>query len=147
MIVLRSDVLLPIVCGNEIEPMKTILHPTRNDLPEKTRRAMVNLLNQRLADVLDLGLQAKQAHWNVKGPNFISLHELFDKVAEEMEGFADELAERAVALRRRRIGHGKTGGGKFTPPGVPTRVDHRSWARRSLVQCTGRVREVGSRGD
>lgn len=78
--------------------MKTVLHPTRNDLPEKTRRAMVALLNKNLADVLDLGLQAKQAHWNVKGPNFIALHELFDKVADELEGFSDEIAERAVAL-------------------------------------------------
>jgi len=74
------------------------LSKTRNDLPEKVRRAMVNLLNQHLADVLDLGLQAKQAHWNVKGPNFIALHELFDKVAEELEEFTDEIAERAVEL-------------------------------------------------
>lgn len=43
-----------------------------------------HLLNQHLADVLDLGLQAKQAHWNVKGPHFIALYELFDKVAEEL---------------------------------------------------------------
>jgi len=78
--------------------MKTIFHVTRNDLPEKTRRAMIALLNQHLADALDLGLQAKQAHWNVKGPNFIALHELFDKVAEELEEFTDDLAERAVAL-------------------------------------------------
>lgn len=78
--------------------MKTELHPTQNDLREKTRRAMVELLNQHLADVLDLGLQAKQAHWNVKGPNFIGLHELFDKVAEELEEFTDDIAERAVEL-------------------------------------------------
>jgi starvation-inducible DNA-binding protein len=78
--------------------MKTPLHSTKNDLGEKTRREMVELLNQQLADVLDLGLQAKQAHWNVKGPHFIALHELFDKVAEELEGFTDEIAERAVAL-------------------------------------------------
>jgi len=56
------------------------------------------LLNQQLADLLDLGLQAKQAHWNVKGPNFIGLHELFDKVAEELEEFTDDIAERAVEL-------------------------------------------------
>jgi len=74
------------------------LSKTRNDLPEKVRRAMVNLLNQHLADVLDLGLQAKQAHWNVKGPHFIGLHELFDKVAEELEELTDEIAERAVEL-------------------------------------------------
>jgi starvation-inducible DNA-binding protein len=78
--------------------MKTKLHPTRNDLREKTRRAMIELLNQQLADALDLGLQAKQAHWNVKGPNFIALHELFDKVAEELEEFTDDIAERAVEL-------------------------------------------------
>src|SRR6266568_151409 len=51
---------------------------------------MIVLLNQRLADVIDLGLQAKQAHWNVKGPHFIGLHELFDKLAKELEEFTDE---------------------------------------------------------
>jgi len=78
--------------------MKTALHPTKNDLAEKTRREMIALLNRQLADVLDLGLQAKQAHWNVKGPHFIGLHELFDKVAEELEEHTDDIAERAVEL-------------------------------------------------
>src|SRR5258708_17226771 len=78
--------------------MKTKLHETRNDLQAKPRHAMIELLNQQLADVLDLGLQAKQAHWNVKGPHFIGLHELFDKVAEELEEFTDVIAERAVEL-------------------------------------------------
>jgi starvation-inducible DNA-binding protein len=78
--------------------MKTRLIPTQNNLSEPTRLKMIELLNQQLADVLDLGLQAKQAHWNVKGPHFIGLHELFDKVAEELEGFTDDIAERAVEL-------------------------------------------------
>src|SRR2546422_6012386 len=78
--------------------MKAIPHKTKNDLPENVRGKMIELLNQQLADVLDLGLQAKQAHWNVKGPNFIALHELFDKVADEVEEFTDEIAERAVQL-------------------------------------------------
>jgi starvation-inducible DNA-binding protein len=78
--------------------MKMALHKTRNDLPEIIRRRMVDLLNQQLADILDLGLQTKQAHWNVKGPHFIGLHELFDKVAEELEEFTDGIAERAVQL-------------------------------------------------
>lgn len=78
--------------------MKTKLNQTKNNLSEETRRKVINLLNQNLADALDLQLQAKQAHWNVKGASFISLHELFDKVAEELEGFADEIAERAIAL-------------------------------------------------
>ena len=78
--------------------MKTKLIPTQNNLSKPTRRKMIELLNQQLADVLDLGLQAKQAHWSVKGPHFIGLHELFDKVAEELEEFTDEIAERAVEL-------------------------------------------------
>src|SRR5436309_14816032 len=80
------------------ELMKPTLHKTQNNLREKIRRKSIDLLNQHLADVLDLGLQAKQAHWNAKGPHFIGLHELFDKVAEELEEFTDDVAERAVEL-------------------------------------------------
>jgi starvation-inducible DNA-binding protein len=71
---------------------------TQNDLPNKTRTAVVDLLNARLADAIDLGAQAKQAHWNVKGPYFIALHELFDKVAETIEDHIDDLAERITSL-------------------------------------------------
>ena len=78
--------------------MKTKAIPTLNSLREPIRSAMVDLLNQQLADVLDLGLQARQAHWNVKGPHFIGLHELLDKVAEELEDFTDDVAERTVGL-------------------------------------------------
>jgi starvation-inducible DNA-binding protein len=40
----------------------------------------------------------KQAHWNVKGPQFIALHELFDEMAEGLLGYVDMIAERATAL-------------------------------------------------
>jgi starvation-inducible DNA-binding protein len=56
------------------------------------------LLNRTLATTLDLKLQTKQAHWNVKGDNFIALHELFDRVATEVEAFSDLQAERALQL-------------------------------------------------
>jgi len=78
--------------------MSDTLWPTRNDLGEKVRAGGVDLLNQQLADALDLALQAKQAHWNVKGPHFIALHELFDELVTEILEHADDLAERAVAL-------------------------------------------------
>ena len=84
--------------------MKMKLHPTKNDLPEPARRAVIELLTQQLADILDLGIQAKQAHWNVKGPHFIGLHELFDKVAEVLEEFTDDVAERAVELGGTALG-------------------------------------------
>jgi len=74
------------------------MHPTRIDLSAKTRGRVVDILNARLADAIDLQLQAKQAHWNVKGPNFIALHELFDKIAGELGGHIDEMAERITAL-------------------------------------------------
>jgi starvation-inducible DNA-binding protein len=59
---------------------------------------MIELLNQQLAGTFDLYSQTKQAHWNVKGPQFHSLHELFDNLAAELSGFADLIAERATAL-------------------------------------------------
>jgi starvation-inducible DNA-binding protein len=74
------------------------VHPTRNDLSAKTRTRVVELLNARLADAIDLQMQAKQAHWNVKGPNFIALHELFDKIAMDLGGHIDDMAERITAL-------------------------------------------------
>ena len=74
------------------------MYDTRNDLPASIRTPVVNLLNSRLADAIDLGTQAKHAHWNVKGPNFIALHELFDEVAEHIEDHVDTLAERITAL-------------------------------------------------
>ncbi|HEU4603224.1 MAG TPA: DNA starvation/stationary phase protection protein Dps [Steroidobacteraceae bacterium] len=74
------------------------MHKTRNDLALEVRTAIAELLNARLADTVDLYLQTKHAHWNVKGPNFIALHELFDKLAEELEDNIDDMAERAVAL-------------------------------------------------
>jgi starvation-inducible DNA-binding protein len=71
---------------------------TRNDLPDNTRKAMIVLLNARLADAIDLRLAIKQAHWNVKGPTFIALHELFDQIQARVDAFVDDIAERAVAL-------------------------------------------------
>ena len=71
---------------------------TKNDLPEATRAKAIELLNARLADCKDLQTQVKQAHWNVKGPNFISLHLLFDKINDDVEDDVDQIAERAVQL-------------------------------------------------
>jgi starvation-inducible DNA-binding protein len=71
---------------------------TRNDLPASSRIQVADLLNRRLADALDLQSQCKQAHWNVKGPQFIALHKLFDDVYADVTEYADLLAERIVQL-------------------------------------------------
>jgi starvation-inducible DNA-binding protein len=74
------------------------VYKTKNDLAEATRVKAIELLNARLADCKDLETQTKQAHWNVKGPHFISLHLLFDNINEAVENYVDEIAERAVQL-------------------------------------------------
>lgn len=71
---------------------------TRNNVSREVRGEMISLLNQQLADIFDLYSQTKQAHWNVKGAQFFSLHELFDKLAAELEAHVDAIAERATAL-------------------------------------------------
>ena len=75
------------------------MYPTKNDLPEATRRQMIDLCNARLADAIDLQTQTKQAHWNVKGPHFIALHELFDKVNEDVEDYVDQIGRASCRER------------------------------------------------
>jgi starvation-inducible DNA-binding protein len=74
------------------------MYPTKNDLPEATRVQMIEVLNLRLADAIALQTQSKQAHWNVKGPNFIALHLLFDQISDATLKYIDLIAERAVQL-------------------------------------------------
>jgi starvation-inducible DNA-binding protein len=74
------------------------MYQTKHDLPAHTRAEVIEILNARLADSIDLMHQAKQAHWNVKGPSFIALHKLFDEVVDAAEDSMDLLAERVVQL-------------------------------------------------
>src|SRR4051812_10751622 len=74
------------------------LHKTKNDIDAAVREKVVAILNQRLADAVDLKSQTKQAHWNVKGVNFIALHQLFDSIYSEVGEAADMIAERIMQL-------------------------------------------------
>jgi len=73
------------------------MYKTKIDLSEKIRRGVIAVLNDRLADAIDLQSQVKQAHWNVKGPNFIALHELFE-ISDAVLEHIDEIAERITSL-------------------------------------------------
>ena len=79
-------------------PDRIRLFRTQHDLPAAMRAEVIGLLNQRLADCIDLQTQCKQAHWNVKGPTFIALHKLFDEINQDVEAYVDLLAERVVQL-------------------------------------------------
>ncbi len=74
------------------------MYETHNDLSHSIRSRMIELLNARLADAIDLRTQLKVAHWNVKGPQFIALHKLFDEIVEDVDEYVDLVAERAVQL-------------------------------------------------
>lgn len=80
------------------------MHKTKIDIAKGKREKLIALLNQRLADALDLKSQSKQAHWNVKGMNFIALHELFDQVATELDPMVDDIAERVTTLGGTALG-------------------------------------------
>jgi len=84
---------------SQVAPFRTGI-----DVSTKTRAELIPLLNQRLADLIDLFNQTKYAHWNVKGAGFIALHELFDQIAERVEESCDLVAERVVTLGGRAEG-------------------------------------------
>ncbi len=67
-------------------------------LSEDTKSKVIEILNARLADTVDLKTQVKHAHWNVKGIHFMQLHELFDSVASHLEDQSDLIAERVTQL-------------------------------------------------
>lgn len=84
--------------------MNNKLHNTRISLPEKVRIEIIAILNKSLASSADLYAQLKHAHWNVKGLEFISLHKLFDEIAEQVEEQVDIIAERITALGGTALG-------------------------------------------
>src|SRR5713226_2884868 len=74
------------------------MYETENDISPPRRSQLNVMMNQCLSDAVDLQMQMKQAHWNVKGPHFIGLHELFDQIDEAVESYVDLIAERIVQL-------------------------------------------------
>jgi len=79
-------------------------HRTRNDLPSNAKSVAIDLLNRRLADTIDLALATKQAHWNLKGPQFIAIHEMLDALRSDLDRSTDTMAERAVQLGGTALG-------------------------------------------
>ena len=98
------------------------MYKTKNSLPESVRTKSIALLGKNLALAIDLSLQTKQAHWNVKGPNFIALHELFDKVSDDAREFVDLIAERITTLGGTAEGTLQAVGPRTTLPAYPLTI-------------------------
>lgn len=74
------------------------LNKTRNDVQSNTTTTVIAILNAQVSEAIDLALMTKHAHWNLKGPQFISVHKMLDGFRTEIDGHVDTMAERVVQL-------------------------------------------------
>jgi starvation-inducible DNA-binding protein len=98
------------------------MHQTRNDLQSNTRTVAIELLNAHLAIAIDLALLTKQAHWNLKGPRFIAIHEMLDGFRTQIDGYVDTMAERVAQLGGTALGTTQTVAKGTTLPPYPTDI-------------------------
>ena len=121
------------------------MHSTKIDLSKDKREKLIEILNTRLADAADLKSQAKQAHWNVKGMSFIALHELFDQVATNVEGYVDMIAERVTTLGGTAMGTVRVAAEKSTLQQYPLEItdgaDHVDALSTALADFGKKVRK------
>ncbi|MDR3473079.1 MAG: DNA starvation/stationary phase protection protein Dps [Devosia sp.] len=97
-------------------------HKSSVDLASNTKQAMIELCNARLAEGLDLALLTKQAHWNIKGPTFIAVHELLDDLRDGLDEHTDTIAERVAQLDGIALGTTQTVAKGTSLPPYPTDI-------------------------
>ncbi|MGB6229787.1 MAG: DNA starvation/stationary phase protection protein Dps [Litorimonas sp.] len=115
--------------------------PYVSSLGEDTRKTSVDLLNKALSDSLALGLAIKQAHWTVKGPSFIGLHELMDAVYDRMSEASDMIAERCIILGGHTHGTLEQVAGASTVDAYPGDI---SWQGDHVTALTERLMAFGA---
>jgi starvation-inducible DNA-binding protein len=117
--------------------------PFAHKLKEASQpETIIALLNQLLANTIDFKLSAKQAHWNVRGTNFIALHELFDKVSSTVDEYADTLAERVAQLNGTAQGTLQTVSEQSVLPGYPLDIHEAQDHVRALSTTIGMLADT-----
>jgi starvation-inducible DNA-binding protein len=130
-------------------------YKSQNDLSANAKAVSIGILNARLADSIDLALLTKQAHWNIKGPNFIALHEMIDGFRTELDDHVDTMAERVVQLGGTALGTTQTVAKATTLAAYPTDIYASKDHLAALIERYGKVAnairgaidETGSAGD
>lgn len=121
------------------------------NLDQSVRTEMIEELNARLVEALDLVLAVKHAHWNIKGPSFIGIHLLLDEVAQRMRGHADTMAERCVILGGQAKGTVQVVAQATTleayPPEISKQQDHVTALKERLMTFGKAVRDSIARAD
>ena len=114
-------------------------HKTSNDLSANAKKSSIVLLNARLADSIDLALLTKQAHWNIKGPNFIALHEMIDGFRTELDTHVDTMAERVVQLGGTALGTTQTVAKATSLAPYPTDISNQKDHLAALIERYAKV--------
>jgi starvation-inducible DNA-binding protein len=130
-------------------------YKSHNDLSANAKAVSIGILNARLADSIDLALLTKQAHWNIKGPNFIALHEMIDGFRTELDDHVDTMAERVVQLGGTALGTTQTVAKATTLSAYPTDIYASKDHLAALIERYGKVAnavrgaidETGGAGD
>ncbi len=115
------------------------MYQTQNDLKSNTKQASIALLNARLADGIDLALVTKQAHWNLKGPNFIAIHEMIDQFRTDLDEHVDTIAERVVQLGGTALGTTQAVAKATALPPYPTDIYKISDHLAPLIEHFGKA--------
>jgi starvation-inducible DNA-binding protein len=115
------------------------MHETKNDLQANTKKASIELLNARLADTIDLALLTKQAHWNLKGPRFIAIHEMLDEFRTQIDEWTDTMAERVVQLGGTALGTSQEVAKRTSTPPYPVDIYNIDDHLRALINAYANV--------
>jgi starvation-inducible DNA-binding protein len=125
--------------GSLEEDMATKLHKTRNDVPSNSKTTVISLLNARLADSIDLALATKQAHWNLRGLQFIAVHEMIDQFRTEIDTHVDTIAERVVQLGGTALGSTQAVAGATALDPYPLEISRIEEHLQALADRYGKV--------